>query len=231
MKQKIKKANFKEERFKIREGRFQVAAATSSDTKDESGDSMLTCNLPDGRLAIILSDGMGKGLKAQVESQAVVKLLRKLLKNGVQPSRAIKIVNKRLVGVEESFATVDLTIIDKCIGTASLYKMGATTSFLVREKKKKKIEQAALPVGMIKSVKASQLKVKLSPGDTLVIVSDGITEADKKDLEARWLEEYLIESSNIIGPKIMANEIADIAQSKYTNGERDDISVIVIQIK
>ena len=231
MKQKIKKANFKEERFKIREGRFQVAAATSSDTKDESGDSMLTCNLPDGRLAIILSDGMGKGLKAQVESQAVVKLLRKLLKNGVQPSRAIKIVNKRLVGVEESFATVDLTIIDKCIGTASLYKMGATTSFLVRDKKVKKIEQAALPVGMIKSVKASQLKVKLSPGDTLVIVSDGITEADKKDLEARWLEEYLIESSNIIGPKIMANEIADIAQSKYTNGERDDISVIVIQIK
>ena len=86
-------------------------------------------------------------------------------------------------------------------------------------------------MGMIKSVKASQLKVKLSPGDTLVIVSDGITEADKKDLEARWLEEYLIESSNIIGPKIMANEIADIAQSKYTNGERDDISVIVIQIK
>lgn len=231
MKQKIKKANFKEERFKIREGRFQVAAATSSDTKDESGDSMLTCNLPDGRLAIILSDGMGKGLKAQVESQAVVKLLRKLLKNGVQPSRAIKIVNKRLVGAEESFATVDLTIIDKCIGTASLYKMGATTSFLVRDKKVKKIEQAALPVGMIKSVKASQLKVKLSPGDTLVIVSDGITEADKKDLEARWLEEYLIESSNIIGPKIMANEIAEIAQSKYTNGERDDISVIVIQIK
>ena len=231
MKQKIKKANFKEERFKIREGRFQVAAATSSDTKDESGDSMLTCNLPDGRLAIILSDGMGKGLKAQAESQAVVKLLRKLLKNGVQPSRAIKIVNKRLVGVEESFATVDLTIIDKCIGTASLYKMGATTSFLVRDKKVKKIEQAALPVGMIKSVKASQLKVNLSQEDILVIVSDGITEADKKDLEARWLEEYLIESSNIIGPKIMANEIADIAQSKYTNGERDDISVIVIQIK
>lgn len=231
MKQKIKKANFKEERFKIREGRFQVAAATSSDTKDESGDSMLTCNLPDGRLAIILSDGMGKGLKAQAESQAVVKLLRKLLKNGVQPSRAIKIVNKRLVGVEESFATVDLTIIDKCIGTASLYKMGATTSFLVRDKKVKKIEQAALPVGMIKSVKASQLKVNLSQEDILVIVSDGITEADKKDLEARWLEEYLIESSNIIGPKIMANEIAEIAQSKYTNGERDDISVIVIQIK
>ena len=86
-------------------------------------------------------------------------------------------------------------------------------------------------MGMIKSVKASQLKVKLSPGDTLVIVSEGITEADKKDLEARWLEEYLIESSNIIGTKLMANEIADIAQSKYTNGERDDISVIVIQIK
>ena len=208
-----------------------MSAAASNQMKDESGDSVLTCNLPGGKLAIILSDGMGKGTSAKYESQAVVKELRKLLKKGVQPSRAIKIVNKRLVGTEESFATVDLTIIDKCTGIASLYKMGATTSFLLRNKKVKKLEQEALPVGMIKRVKASQLKIKLHQGDTFVVVSDGITEADKKDLEAKWLEEYLKEASNTIGPKVMANEIADIAQSKYRNREKDDITVIVIQIK
>ena len=231
MKQKIRVTNSKKEHFKIKEGRFQVAAAASSEMKDESGDSVRTCNLPDGRLAIILSDGMGKGLKAKHESQAVVKELRKLLKKGVQPSRAIKIVNKRLVGTEESFATIDLTIIDKRTGTASLYKMGATTSFLLRDKNVKKIEHAALPVGIIKSVKVSQLKVKLHQGDTYIVVSDGITEADKRDLKARWLEEYLTRVPETIGPKTMANEIAGIAQSKYTNREKDDITVIVIQIK
>ena len=61
MKQKIKETNSRKEPFKIKEGRFQVASATSSKMKDESGDSVLTCNLPDGRLAIMLSDGMGKG--------------------------------------------------------------------------------------------------------------------------------------------------------------------------
>ena len=231
MKQKIKETNSRKEPFKIKEGRFQVASATSSKMKDESGDSVLTCNLPDGRLAVILSDGIGKGSRAQQESQVVVKELRKLLKRGIQPSRAIKIVNKRLIGSDELFATVDLTIIDKCTGVASLYKLGAATSFLLRDKKVKKLEQAALPVGMIKRVKASQLKIKLHQGDTFVVVSDGITEADKKDLEAKWLEEYLKEASNTIGPKVMANEIADIAQSKYRNREKDDITVIVIQIK
>ena len=231
MKQKIKETNSRKEPFKIKEGRFQVASATSSKMKDESGDSVLTCNIPDGRLAIILSDGMGKGSRAQQESQVVVKELRKLLKKGVQPSRAIKIVNKRLIGREESFATVDLTIIDKYTGIASLYKMGATTSFLLREKKVKKLEQAALPIGMVKRVKASQLKVKLYPGDTFVVVSDGITEADKRDLKAMWLEDYLTEVPKNIGPRTMANEIASIAQSKYKNREKDDITVVVIQIK
>lgn len=231
MKQKIKEVSSKKEHFKIKEGRFQVSAAASDQMKYESGDSVLTCNLPDGKLAIILSDGMGKGLSAKHESQAVVKELRKLLKKGVQPSRAIKIVNKRLVGTEESFATVDLTIIDKCTGIASLYKMGATTSFLLSDNKVKKLEQAALPVGMIKRVKASQLKVKLYKGDTFIVVSDGITEADKGDLKAMWLEDYLTEVPKNIGPKTMANEIASIAQSKYRNREKDDITVIVIQIK
>ena len=143
MKQKIKETNSRKEHFKIKEGRFQVASATSSKMKDESGDSVLTCNLPDGRLAVILSDGMGKGSRAQQESQVVVKELRKLLKRGIQPSRAIKIVNKRLIGSDELFATVDLTIIDKCTGVASLYKLGAATSFLLRDKKVKKLEKTS----------------------------------------------------------------------------------------
>ena len=250
----------KQEGFKIREGRFMVASAAStsgvreaagpgntSGTREAagpehiSGDAACACSLPDGRLAFILSDGMGKGMKAAAESQAVIVGLRKHLKNGIPPSKAIKLVNKSLIdyggkqaeiGTEkESFATVDLTIIDKGTGLARFYKMGAVSSFLLRDKQVKKIEHAALPVGVVQRIKASQIKIKLKQNDTLVIVSDGITEADKRDLETKWLEEYLTNTPKDMGPKVMASEIANLAQLKYSNREKDDITVFVIQIK
>ena len=249
MKQKIKVDNSSKMEFKIKEGRFMVAG-TSADNKiveasgpqgasgdkpchthaSASGDAACAFSLPAGRLAFILSDGMGKGMKAAAESKAVVTELKRLLRKDVAPARAIKLVNKKLITSKEMFATVDLTVIDKQKGTASFYKMGAASSFLLRNGQVKKIEQAALPIGIIKRVKASQTKIKLRSRDLLIIVSDGITEADRHDLETRWLQEYLTQKSDI-EPVEMAGEIAKIAQSKYKTRERDDITVIAIQIE
>lgn len=213
-----------------------VAAAAAG----TSGDAACALRLPGGRLAFILSDGMGKGMKAAAESKLVVDQLRKLLKRGVQPSRAIKIVNKKMISIkgvagrlsakEETFATVDLIIIDKIDGFARFYKLGAAGSFLLRGGRVKKIQRPALPVGIVQRISASQIKLKLYSGDTLIIVSDGITEADRQDLEAKWLEEYLSEISSAMDPSVLANEIANVARAKYKNGESDDITVFAVQI-
>ena len=60
---------------KIRKGRVISSAAAG-----DSGDAAVACRLPDGSLAFILSDGMGKGMKAAAESRIVINRLRKLLK-------------------------------------------------------------------------------------------------------------------------------------------------------
>ena len=218
------------------EGRFVLASVAANKNIDGTdakncGDTLCACTLPGEKLALILSDGMGKGLEAATESRMVVDELRKLLKRGVAPSRAIKVVNKKLVDDKETFATVDLTIIDKKKSTACFYKMGATSSFLLRDKHVKKIEGAALPVGVIGKVSASQIKIKLKPEDKVVIVSDGITEADRHDLDCNWLKTYLKELPREIGPRTMAYQIAKEAQEKYAFREKDDLSVLVVQIR
>ena len=48
---------------------------------EAGGDTALSCGLPDGSLAFILSDGMGKGAKAADESRMVTFRLKELLKN------------------------------------------------------------------------------------------------------------------------------------------------------
>lgn len=197
-----------------------------------SGDAACTFSLPDGRMAFILSDGMGTGMKAASESQTVVRRLKSLLKKGETPSRAIKLVNKELIknGNTDIFATVDLLIIDKETGYAQIYKMGAVTSFIIREGQVEKIEKASLPIGIIGKISACQLKIKLRLGDTIVMVSDGITEADRSDLEAGWLRDYLMATPSTIGPRVMANEVVRLAQQKYKKRQTDDLTAVVIRI-
>lgn len=219
---------------KISRGRFMIAAAAAAAAG--SGDAAVCCGLPDGSLAFILSDGMGKGMKAAAESKVVISRLRKMLKSGEEPSAAIKSLNRYMVdksGDEEIFATVDLTIIDKKSGRARFYKMGAATSFVVRGGKVQRIEQAALPVGIVTGIRLCYISVKLNPGDIIVMVSDGVTEADRRDLSARWLEQLLRETAKKenIGPKILSEEIAAAAKDKYGGREIDDLTAVVAMIE
>ncbi len=61
-------------RIRVRIG-YAAAAA-----QGVSGDQAVSCELPDGRFALILSDGMGKGAQAAAESRRLVRRLRGNLK-------------------------------------------------------------------------------------------------------------------------------------------------------
>lgn len=214
---------------KISSGRYMYAAAPGG-----SGDAAATCSLPGGRLAFILSDGMGKGMKAAAESRTVLTWLRKLLKAGMAPALAIKIVNRLLIekhGREEMFATIDLLIINKATGRANFYKMGSAASFLLRDNWVRAIEPKALPVGIISRVSLSRKTMYLRPGDLIVMVSDGITEADKADLGADWLKDFLIRNSRGKTMRFLAREITQLAMDKCPLGSMDDMTTIIIKVQ
>ncbi len=96
-----------------------------------------------------------------------------------------------------------------------------------------RIEQAALPVGIVTGIRLCYISVKLNPGDIIVMVSDGVTEADRRDLSARWLEQLLRETAKKenIGPKILSEEIAAAAKDKYGGREIDDLTAVVAMIE
>lgn len=219
------------------------------------GDTAISCRLPDGSLALMLSDGMGKGIKAAADSKLVVTRLRRNLKNGMPPSKAIKEVNRYMIyGASdlsnESFATADITIIDRKTCQAKFYKMGAATTFIVRGQKVKKIEQQALPVGIIPKIKSSYIAAQLGEGDVIIMVSDGVTDADREDPESCWLLKFLthinegtafeyINENNATHsktvflsqtPRILAQTVLQMAQEKYGHREQDDLTVAVAVI-
>ena len=167
-------------------GAFRVSVGYATAAAEEiCGDTAISSGLPDGSLALILSDGMGKGIRAAAMSRSVANRLRKNLKAGMAPANAIKEVNSYIVSHSESenFATVDLLIIDRNIQKAKFYKMGAASSFVLRAGKVKMFEQAALPIGIIPKIRLTHITMQLRAGDIVLVVSDGITEAGMESQE------------------------------------------------
>lgn len=196
-----------------------------------SGDSCLSFSFGHNKQALIISDGMGKGSRAQAESRLVVVTLARLLEAGFDVDVAMKTVNAVLMAGNQGdmFATVDLAIIDKESGRAQIFKMGAASTFVKHEGRVSALKRPAPPVGILDGVKLEYIDVKLKKGELLVMVSDGVTDCDRQDPECQWLRQRLSEIGSR-DPETVAELIVNKAAEKYGIRERDDLTVMVAAI-
>lgn len=197
-----------------------------------SGDNYSTINMRDGKFALILSDGMGVGNRAAMESNATISLLEKLLETGFDKDLSIKIVNSILVlrSPEETFATVDLAIVDLFSGICDFMKIGSAPSFLKRGSKVSIIKSNCLPIGILNTIEVESIQKQLETGDIIIMVSDGILDSDKDNAKseedfARTLKSILAYETQDIADLILEQAIA------RAGGEiNDDMAVLVAKI-
>ncbi|HAN20545.1 MAG: hypothetical protein A2Y15_01090 [Clostridiales bacterium GWF2_36_10] len=127
----------------------------------------------------LLSDGMGSGRDAALTSRLSAIMLEKLLTIGADKKDALQMVNKMLTEKkEEIFATIDLLEVDRITSHATLYKVGAAPTFLIRNGECHRIEAKTPPAGIMREVIAEKISVTLRRGDFIVMVSDGVVQTD-----------------------------------------------------
>lgn len=100
-----------------------------------SGDSGTYFKRSDGKLYVLLCDGMGSGPDANRESSLAVRLLEQFLQAGVEPRHALSTLSSALAlrGEETGgFTTVDLLQVDLFSGEGQLFKLGAAPSYVKR---------------------------------------------------------------------------------------------------
>ncbi|MDD2430259.1 MAG: SpoIIE family protein phosphatase [Firmicutes bacterium] len=192
------------------------------------GDSCEVASLGKGRHLAVLSDGMGVGPEAAIQSSTVVSFIEKFTSLDVPSNETLKLVNSLsyLSNEEETFATVDLVLLDKYTGEVRLSKLGSALSFVKRGRRVETVSSSSLPVGMLSSVNIIEKMCQFRPKDLLVILSDGvITQGCKVTKDSKWLETLLIStegSAEVIGDKIF---------SKLPHDNQDDLTVMVLELK
>ncbi|MGE5417599.1 MAG: stage II sporulation protein E [Acidobacteriota bacterium] len=197
------------------------------------GDSFNIATLKDGRELVVLSDGMGIGRKASQESKATVSLLEELLNTGFGQEVALKTVNSILLlrNQNDSFATVDLVLINLYTGEAEFVKVGGTASFLKRDKLVGVIKSSSLPIGIIDDPEIPIERRSLMPGDMLVMVTDGVLDPGKNMQDGEvWMRRLLSETREK-DPHRLAERIVNKALEVSKGVPKDDITAICCRIE
>lgn len=161
----------RKELFKIRLG----SAAASCSDKKLCGD-YFECFRTESKAYIILSDGMGTGGRAAIDSTMTVELFSRLIRAGISLDSALSITNSALSvkSDDESLSTLDVAEIDLFDGSTVILKAGAAPSFYTFSGKVRDIEIPSTPLGILSNVKFNRYSLRLHGGDILVMVSDGI---------------------------------------------------------
>lgn len=193
-----------------------------------SGDKGTYFKTDAGVLCVILSDGMGTGDDAARDSNQVVEILEKFLRSGVDPAAAMKILNSvMLLRSNDSwgYATVDLMCVDLFTGDTCFYKYGAAPSYVCSGKSIKRIkgESIAACLGNGEGVSPDLVHMRLHPGTTAVIASDGVIAGT----EDEWLKALL--SKGFEDMKALARSALKEAERLY--GTNDDMTVVAVRVE
>lgn len=112
-----------------------------------SGDSSVETRLDDGKYLIALSDGMGSGEEAKKSSILAVNMLSRMLSSGFDKDTSLELINSSMYinSKEDSYATLDVAILDLFAGNMEFMKNGACPSFIKNKKNVNVIKSVSLP--------------------------------------------------------------------------------------
>jgi sigma-B regulation protein RsbU (phosphoserine phosphatase) len=161
-----------------RSGPFFEAYGTSIACRAIGGDFFEYMDLPDGRFGFALGDVAGKGPPAALLTAVIQGLLAAHAPSSRDPMTTIDRVNKGVVtrAIAARFATAFFAILDRG-GTLAYCNAGHNPPYLFSNGAVRTLGVGGMVLGLFDGAAYEQEIVQLSPGDVVVLFSDGVSEA------------------------------------------------------
>lgn len=215
--------------------------ATASEEALVGGDFWDTFAFSNEYVALVIGDVMGHGLTSAIFTTEMKFAMRAYIREHIEPSRILYHMNEYLcqsmrlfregINTEGSDAPVclALAVIVRATGAGTLAIAGMEPPLIVRANGA--AEHAAvvgMPLGIQEPENYQQAHFQLEEGDTLILSTDGITEArrGREFLESEGLTRLAVEGSQG-SLKEMADTIIDGAK-EFANGHLHDDAALVL---
>lgn len=196
-----------------------------------SGDTVIYFESHDNKFYVILCDGMGSGDEASLESRMTAELLKEFIKADIKIETAINMINSSLAlkTQREVFSTADILELNLLTGELHIYKVGGAQSYIKCKDNFETVFSKSLPIGIIDDIKTTHIKKNFKNDDMIVMVSDGISEADYGAMRGEWIKR-IMSYENRSTDELSSLIINDALKKIFPNAA-DDMTVIVIRLK
>ncbi len=216
----------------LEEPRFQLLTGTAKAVKETeriSGDNYSFYEGEDGKMTVILSDGMGSGEKASRDSERVIELTERLLEAGFRKETAVQMINGALAasGQEENMSTLDVCDMNLYTGECEFIKVGAACTYIKRGRLVDRLSSQSFPLGVFGQMEPEVMYRTLENGDYVIMLSDGVLDALSQGIGEEVLPE-IIGRMDYSNPNEIANQILTYSLAQSKGQIRDDMTVLVL---
>lgn len=191
--------------------------------KDVGGD-FFDALLTDNGLNVIVTDISGKGISAALLASILQGMIYSQLLAGMPLSEIVTAVNKFLCSKElgSKYATLVITRVT-ANGDLEFVNCGHVPPVLVSSTGVRRLTESNVPVGLLPDATFEAARLKISSGDRLVLVTDGVTEAESPQDEF-FGDERLELASNCDAPMdAVFNAVTDFCAGRPFS---DDCTVV-----
>ena len=215
---------------------LDIAGRTAA-CRTVGGDYYDYLSFPDGRVAMIVGDVAGKGMPAALLMSSLQARVKVLFEDGDRLAEKITRLNKATAAncPDNRFITFFMAIADPLTGDLIYSNAGHNPPVLVRKaatsgKNYDPLEGGGMILGILPMAQYQEFRVRMEPGDTLVLYSDGVTEAvnpTDEDFGEQRLADLVASLQHRPAAEIVEAVHAEVARFTQGAPPADDITVVV----
>ena len=160
-------------------------AAYYQPAREVGGDFYDLFELPDGHVAVLIGDVTDKGVPAAMVMAAARSLLRASGQRVVSPGEVLERVNDLLCPdiPEKMFVTCLYLVLDPSTGHVRYANAGHNLPYARTADGSMELRAKGMPLGLLPGMTYEEHEAMMSPGDGLLLYSDGVTEAHGAERE------------------------------------------------
>jgi serine phosphatase RsbU (regulator of sigma subunit) len=216
----------------LAEGEFDIFPYMMP-AREVGGDLYDIVALDAGRIMISIGDVCGKGIPASLFMAITQTVLRLVVRFGEDLQAEIEAANKLLVAnnTEDMFTTLFCGVLDVRSGTLTYCNCGHNPPLFLRrgESAFESLRNCGPPLGVAEHIHYVPRSIVLAPGDTLLLYTDGVTEAeDSKSamFGSKRLEQAILEARGAPARRVVEHVIKRVAQFAKGVPQSDDITCV-----
>jgi serine phosphatase RsbU (regulator of sigma subunit) len=190
------------------------------------------------KLGIVVCDVAGKGVSSALVMAATRAAIRAEVERVISPAILLGKVNELLAESLPTglFVTTFYGVYDPMEGSLNYASAGHPHPLWWHDENVSELENFGLPLGLVSGSEYTDVEVKLAPGESVYIYTDGLVEAlnPRREMYGFETAQQSLErhaSQSVSADALVQSTLQDM--TVFSEGERqqDDVTIVVLQVK